>query len=515
MVREKNRSAVAFVAGFLASLLVQSAALAQSWSAAASMPTARAAFAADAIGDTVYVVGGGVLPAVTPSAGLEALDTLTGVWSVKAPMSNPRIAPTAVAAGGKLYVMGGHNGSTPYDVVEAYDPATDTWSVKAPMPSARVGHSAALLNGKIYVMGGVDFFFNPVMAVDVYDPLTDSWSSAKPIPEARVIAGAAGLDGLLYYAGGFSFLHGNDPGIAVYDPVTDNWTARSALFAAPRAQAAVKAFNGALYFVGGAPSGPGAFAEVYKYDAAADAWLAAPSLATARYAHDAAVAGGALYAMGGFSASGLFLSSTERLSLPTDTVAPQTAAALSPAPNAAGWNNSDVTVKLTATDETGGSGVKSITYRFGSGPSVTVNGDFAQFTVSAQGTSTIKFFATDNAGNVEAEKTRSVKIDKSAPAGTLTLAPNILWPPNHRMVTIAPTLSASEPVTISGITVSSNEAQSAGGDWVVSNGTLQLRATRAGKGSGRVYTVTYTVTDIAGNATNVSATVTVPHDQGR
>jgi hypothetical protein len=44
---------------------------------------------------------------------------------------------------------------------------------------------------------------------------------------------------------------------------------------------------------------------------------------------------------------------------------------------------------------------------------------------------------------------------------------------------------------------------------------LRLRAARNGSGSGRVYTVTYTLTDAAGNSSELSATVTVPHDRGR
>ena len=43
---------------------------------------------------------------------------------------------------------------------------------------------------------------------------------------------------------------------------------------------------------------------------------------------------------------------------------------------------------------------------------------------------------------------------------------------------------------------------------------FQLRAERAGKGDGRVYTITYTVTDASGNSASASATVVVPLDVG-
>ncbi|HYY99628.1 MAG TPA: hypothetical protein VE642_13595, partial [Pyrinomonadaceae bacterium] len=42
-----------------------------------------------------------------------------------------------------------------------------------------------------------------------------------------------------------------------------------------------------------------------------------------------------------------------------------------------------------------------------------------------------------------------------------------------------------------------------------------LRAERSGKGSGRVYTVTYRARDAAGNTTTVSTQVSVPHDRGK
>jgi hypothetical protein len=112
---------------------------------------------------------------------------------------------------------------------------------------------------------------------------------------------------------------------------------------------------------------------------------------------------------------------------PPDTTAPVTTVTLSQAANAAGWHNSNVVVTLSTTDNLNGSGVHDITYSatgaqtIGSTTSV---GSSASVTVSAEGTTSVTFAAKDNAGNVEAAQTVTVKIDKTAPAVTINSPAN-------------------------------------------------------------------------------------------
>ncbi len=89
----------------------------------------------------------------------------------------------------------------------------------------------------------------------------------------------------------------------------------------------------------------------------------------------------------------------------------------------AAWHASDVVVGLSATDSVGGSGVATITYQVDGGPSQTLNGTSGDVTVPApadgsnDGTHTIAFYATDDAGNVEAPaQIATVKIDATKPS---------------------------------------------------------------------------------------------------
>jgi hypothetical protein len=101
-----------------------------------------------------------------------------------------------------------------------------------------------------------------------------------------------------------------------------------------------------------------------------------------------------------------------------DTTKPSTSATRSVEPNAAGWNKEDVSVKLNATDNQGGWGVKKITYSASGAQTIAntdASGSSADVNLNAEGTTTLTYHATDKAGNVEAPKTLTVKIDKTAP----------------------------------------------------------------------------------------------------
>jgi hypothetical protein len=121
--------------------------------------------------------------------------------------------------------------------------------------------------------------------------------------------------------------------------------------------------------------------------------------------------------------------------------------------------------------------------------------------------------------------------DTTPPEISVTVSPDTLWPPNHKMVDIVATVTVSDDsdpdpcVILASVTSSEPDDAKGNGDGNTVNDIqgadidtedyeFQLRAERAGKGDGRVYTITYTATDASGNSASASATVVVPHDMG-
>jgi predicted extracellular nuclease len=107
------------------------------------------------------------------------------------------------------------------------------------------------------------------------------------------------------------------------------------------------------------------------------------------------------------------------------------------------------------------------------------------------------------------------------PSATASVTPDVLWPPNHKYVTVTATVDASSDTsTITLLSVTSNEPDSGLGNGdkandivIIDDFTFKLRAERSGGGDGRIYTITYQVTNVCGNSTIVTTTVTVPHNQ--
>jgi hypothetical protein len=139
------------------------------------------------------------------------------------------------------------------------------------------------------------------------------------------------------------------------------------------------------------------------------------------------------------------------------------------------------------------------------------------------GTTTITYTATD-AGGGRATATQTVTVvDRTPPViGAASATPDSLWAPNHEMVDIIVSYTASDACgsAITSLAVASNEPVNGTGDgdtapdWeIVDNHHVRVRAERAGSGTGRTYTITITAVDLVGNTAAQNVIVTVPHDR--
>lgn len=177
----------------------------------------------------------------------------------------------------------------------------------------------------------------------------------------------------------------------------------------------------------------------------------------------------------------------------TDTTAPVTSAKAEGQQNADGAYVGAATVTVTATDEEGGSGVKSIEYAVGA------DGAWQPYTtgvvVDQVGDQTVRYRATDAAGNVAAEKSLDFTVvapptdDTTAPETSATVSGEKDEAGNYlTMATV--TVTASD--TGSGVNTI-EYAIGAGGAWQPYTAPVMVHDLGA-------QTVRYRATDKAGNA---------------
>jgi hypothetical protein len=117
------------------------------------------------------------------------------------------------------------------------------------------------------------------------------------------------------------------------------------------------------------------------------------------------------------------------------------------------------------------------------------------------------------------------------PVITLNGSTPSMWPPNHKYQTFNVTNFVTSVfdncggVNVSDVLidhVTSDEIENGNGDGNTTNDiviasdckSVQLRSERSGAGDGRVYTITFRLTDTHGNTTTATARVTVAHNPG-
>jgi hypothetical protein len=131
---------------------------------------------------------------------------------------------------------------------------------------------------------------------------------------------------------------------------------------------------------------------------------------------------------------------------------------------------------------------------------------------------------SDQAGNT-AGCTIIVQVQDVTPPTitSLSVTPDTLRPPNHQMVSVTVSVSATDNCdphpTCRIVQVCSSEPVTSMGDntapdWEITGDlTVNLRAEVAGKDAPRIYTIHVLCTDAAGNRTRQTVTVSVPKNK--
>jgi hypothetical protein len=142
------------------------------------------------------------------------------------------------------------------------------------------------------------------------------------------------------------------------------------------------------------------------------------------------------------------------------------------------------------------------------------------------GTNAVMVTVTDPSAATTSCSTTVTVVDTIPPVITsVTATPNMIWPPNHRMIPITVNAVAADvcgATTWAITSVTCNEGVNAAGsgmtspDWQITGPhTLSVRSERTGSNrEGRIYTITVRATDASGNVSAPkTVTVSVPHNK--
>jgi N-acetylneuraminic acid mutarotase len=546
------------------------------WTTKASMPTARRFFGVGVVNGIVYAVGGDDETNILST--VEAYDPVTNSWSTKHPLPSPRSLLAVAVIDNVLYAVGGNNNGYS-STVFAYDSATDSWSNRQSIPllvdvdmnqnvPGQIGVSgdraelgAASLDGRMYAIGGLRLSggIPPVPYVTVFvDHFIWSADNTNVATisqfQGRATGKHAGATTIRARAGTVTC---GDPGgqcatltvTSIVDPPSGGGGGGGAQIFLGIPQSTSTNVNST-------PWGCGSFSDT---NASGGSWSA-----TVNYG-DAS----------GPQPLPLEIPPAPGNPCVSSSGTPPTGAFLFNHPyGSPGQFNVSVTVTntVTGTSKTGGF-VVTVEDGGGGGSdecaevTLTITGsnlpfDHVLLTVTTDegvdgpfevpvGTNTFSISAgsyhlafaapagfsdymvvpaeNDFAVSCGESATVAVQIQRpdTAPPVIASVTPStgVLWPPNHKMVGVSVNVQATDNVGTPACTiqsVTSNEPidglddGDTAPDWMVTGPfTLDLRAERGGKGVGRVYTITASCSDGAGNTSTGTTQVRVPHNQGK
>lgn len=231
----------------------------ETWSAAASLGSARSGHAAALLEDGTVLVAGGQsdwLPDEYTSTAYRYYPK-AGTWSATGSMATARRSFTLTVLPGGLVVAAGGESSSVHATAERYNVSNGTWLSAGSLGVARKGHAAALLPDARILLAGGRNDDGPIASMAEYDPASNSWSdvetggtrydhSATLLPGGRVLV-----------AGGIDYTHWwSDADIV--DRMNPAWTAAGTIGGTPPGRehgTATLLPNGKVLVLGGTPVG--------------------------------------------------------------------------------------------------------------------------------------------------------------------------------------------------------------------------------------------------------------------
>ncbi|KNY30128.1 Kelch repeat-containing protein [Pseudobacteroides cellulosolvens] len=188
-----------------------------------SMKVERSSFAAVAMNNLIYIIGGINKTGTTTNYinNIETYDTGSSTSYPDYTYTNPewlkRYEHSAAVVNGKIYIIGGidSNGTYLNDILE-FDPNAPAGTEKLQKKSytltyARSSFGVAVLNDKIYVFGGKGSNGNPINKVEVITPSASKVEAATSMGFDRRSFGTAVVNGKIYIMGGYG---NNSTGVA-------------------------------------------------------------------------------------------------------------------------------------------------------------------------------------------------------------------------------------------------------------------------------------------------------------
>ena len=210
----------------------------------------------------IYVIGGtrpdyqGEVMEVTD--GCHRYDITANEWTSVARMQTPRSEFAAVALNNIIYAVGGvDNGRHSLSSMEFYDAEDNNWYYTASMNDLRVGLAATSHGDQLFVVGGMleDGFL--LDSVESYNPDTNQWITRSAFPLPVCHSRLVDINDVLYAVGGYMLNDGDNAlsldNIFRYRDETDVWETFLSL-RIPRHDTMVAALDSRLYVIGGISS---------------------------------------------------------------------------------------------------------------------------------------------------------------------------------------------------------------------------------------------------------------------